>query len=103
MTSKQLKPKIGNTKIPAFLHNIGINYHDHGTVKTTKGTKPLFDYYKVDKITQEQIGYILDNIPLAQFRNGSSIYAPEMKKVYILIPKAEYYRQLNDEKTRVIL
>ena len=101
--NKQLKPKIGNTLIPSFLYDIGVTYHDYGIVKTTKGTRQLFDYYRVDKITQDQKGMILDNIPLAQFRCASSEYAPEIHKVYILIPKAEYYRQLNDQNIKRIL
>ena len=101
--NKQLKPKIGNTLIPSFLYDIGVTYHDYGIVKTTKGTRQLYDYYKIDKITHDQKGLILDKIPLAVFWNGSNEYTPEKSDLYILIPKAEYYRQLNDQNIKRIL
>ena len=75
----------------SFLYGIGVSFHADG-VLSRDGVK-LFDYYKADKITQEQRDKILAWCPLAEFKTASPEYAPEMKSVLVCFPKAAYFRQ----------
>ena len=94
--AKELKPKLLQGAIPAFLYKINVSYYDTGTISNKVTGNKLFDYYKADKVTQEQKAKILEMIPLAQFKSSSPEYAPEMKACMVWIPKAAYYKQLSN-------
>lgn len=83
-----MKYQIG--KAAWFLCDIGVNFHGFGTIEKD-GTK-LFDYYKVDKVTQEQKDKILAWCKDAHLLNASMEYAPELTSLMVAFPKAAYYR-----------
>ena len=70
------------------LYRAGVDYYDFGTVENN-----LFDYFKTDKITDEQVATLRAYCPDVQIRGGRSEFAPELKRTFILFPKAAWYRQ----------
>lgn len=83
-----MKIKVSNTMIGGFLYDIGVSYHDYGTLDCAKTKRKLYDYYKCNSISAEQKETILENIPDAIFKTSSPEYAPELKRVVVCIPKA---------------
>lgn len=78
------------TMAPSFLHKLGVNYYETGTLK--KGGVKLFDYYRADSITTQQKAEILKWCKDARFFNSAREYAPELRSVMIAFPKAGFYR-----------
>lgn len=79
------------TLAASFLYDIGVSFHATGTIK--KGKAALYDYYKTDKVTEEQKEKILSWCKDAAFFNTAWEYAPELKGIAIAFPKAGFYRQ----------
>ena len=73
-----------------FLHDIGLRFHETGTL--SKGKVKLFDYYKADKVTVEQKALILKWCKDARFFNSRKQYAHELTRTMIAFPKAGFYR-----------
>lgn len=94
---KDLRPTITMGAVPAFLYEIGVSYHDYGTISEKDSKVKLFDYYACDRITTEQKQKISEVVPLAQFKYHGQAYAPEIKNVSVWIPKTMYYRSLDNE------
>ena len=83
--------KFKNSQAGSFLYSIGVAYNDYGTI-TDQHKNKLFDYFKVDSLTQEQKEKILDACKDAQFKTSSPSYAPEIQHALICFPKAAFYR-----------
>lgn len=86
--------KLLQREIPSFLNKIGISYHTTGTLDhTLENGKVIkvYDFYKTDKLTLEQINLLKSTIPDCTFRLSVSQYAPEQKKALICIPKKAFY------------
>lgn len=75
---------------PRILYDLGVSYHDTGTI--TMDNRKHFDYYKVDSITPEQKEKITNIQSDVQFKSLATVYAPELTKLIICIPKAAYYQ-----------
>lgn len=81
-------------QIPSFLYSIGVSYHANGTLdhKLSSGkTIKVYDFFKVDKLTEYQKEKIKAAIKDCIFKVSGSQYAPEQKKVLICIPKKAFY------------
>lgn len=76
---------------PSFMYDIGISYHAFGTIK--KGKIALYDYYLVDKVTEEQQKMLLFWCKDIAFFNTAKEYAPELRSISIAFPKKGFYRQ----------
>ena len=72
------------------LYRAGVSYHDFGTIK--QGKTALFNYYKCDKVTDEQLATIRQYCPDVQLKGVRSQYAPELRSVIVCFPKAAWYR-----------
>lgn len=72
------------------LYRAGVSYHAYGTIK--QGTKALFNYFKADNITDSQIVALREYCPDMQVTGMRSEYAPELRSVCIMFPKAAWYR-----------
>lgn len=57
----------------------GISYYEFGTIK--QGRKKLYDYYKTDKITQQQKEFLESNGAIIKLSYCQ--YAPEIKSALI--------------------
>ena len=79
------------------LYRAGVSYHAYGTIK--QGNSALFDYYKADKVTDEQLATIRQYCPDVQLKGTRSQYAPELRSVIVCFPKAAWYRA-NKEATK---
>lgn len=73
------------------LYRAGVSYHAYGTI--TQGKTALFDYYKADKVTDEQLEALRQYCPDVQVKGSRSEYAPELRSVLVCFPKAAWYRQ----------
>ena len=78
------------TEAGSRLYRAGVSYHAFGTIK--QGNAAMFDYFKCDKLTAEQAATLRQYCPDMQVRTASPMYAPELKSVAILFPKAAWYR-----------
>jgi len=67
-----------------FLYDLGVVYH--GTGEFTED-KTVYEYYKVDTITSEQVTEVKSKYPGAKIKGVSPEYAPELKRVAICFPK----------------
>jgi hypothetical protein len=65
------------------LYRLGISYHSYGTVK--KGRLVYGYYYLCDKITEEQKEALLSECRHVEFKTTSHRYAPELKRVCIIV------------------
>jgi hypothetical protein len=72
------------------LYRAGVSYHDFGTIK--QGKTALFNYYKCDKVTDEQLATIRQYCPDVRLKGVRSQYAPELRSVIVCFPKAAWYR-----------
>lgn len=72
------------SQIASFLYSVGVNYHEFGTIK--QGKKKVFDYFKAERLTDNQKSLILESIPNCEFKTSSHQYAPEIKRALICIP-----------------
>lgn len=72
------------------LYKTGVIYHAYGVIK--QGKTALFDYYKADSITEEQIATLKQFCPDLQVKGMRSEYAPELRSVCIMFPKSAWYR-----------
>lgn len=73
------------------LYHAGVSYYDYGTIN--HGKIAMFDYYKCDKVTDEQLVTIRQYCPDVQVKGARSQYAPELRSVLVCFPKAAWYRQ----------
>jgi len=78
------------------LYRAGVSYYDYGTIK--QGKTALFDYYKSDKVTDEQLAIIRQYCPDVQVKGVRSEYAPELRAVIVCFPKSAWYRQQQGSK-----
>ena len=85
---KMTKPLMSDW--PRILYDLGVSYHSTGTI--TMDNRKHFDYYKVDSITPEQKEKITTIQSDIQFKSLATVYAPELTKLIICIPKAAYYQ-----------
>ena len=67
-----------------FLYDLGVVYH--GTGEFTENNT-VYEYYKVDTITPEQVSEIKSKYPGVQIKGITPEYAPELKRVAICFPK----------------
>lgn len=74
----------------ATLYKTGVSYHAFGVIK--QGKSAMFDYYKADSITEDQIATLKQFCPDMQVAGMRSQYAPELRSVCIMFPKAAWYR-----------
>lgn len=72
------------------IYRLGISYYAFGTL--SQGKAKLFDYFKCDKVTQEQIEALRSFCPDLQIKGVSPSYAPELRSVLLCFPKAAWYR-----------
>lgn len=72
------------------LYKTGVNYHAYGVIK--QGKTALFDYYKADRIAEDQIATLKQFCPDMQVSGMHSEFAPELRAVCIMFPKAAWYR-----------
>lgn len=85
-----MKSRYKITQASCELYRAGVSYHNFGTV--TQGKQKMFDFFAVDKITTEQLEKIKQFCHDVKVIGGHSEYAPELKRVNILFPKAAFYR-----------
>lgn len=85
---KNLPYKI--SEAASVIYRAGISYHAFGTIK--QGRAALFDYYKCDKVTTEQLATIRQYCPDMQVKVISATYAPELRSVALCFPKVAFYR-----------
>ena len=78
------------TEAANHLYKAGVSYHAFGTLRICK--KAYFNYYKADKITDNQLATIREFCPDVQVTGIRSEFAPEIKYVAICFPKAAWYR-----------
>lgn len=85
---------MNKSQIPSFLYRCGVSYHANGVINYQHNGKfyKVYDYYKTDIITQDQIAAIAKEIPDLQVMGSRSQYAPEIKSVLVCIPKAALYK-----------
>jgi len=81
---------------PYILDRFGIKYYDYGTL--SRNGQKLFDYYKVDKITQKQRRALTKIQSDLRFKVSAPQFAPEMTSGLICIPKAAFYRLDSQQK-----
>lgn len=78
------------------IHNIfqraGFNYYSFGERKN--GRKKLFDYWKADKITDEQIKNLQELLPTLSVLKGHEEFAPEIKFAVVAIPPGPLHPKL---------
>ena len=72
------------------LYRNGVSYHAFGVIK--QGKTMLFDYYKCDKVTDEQAEALRQFCPDMQVKGCRAEYAPELRSVLLCFPKAAWYR-----------
>lgn len=72
------------------IYRLGISYHGFGILQ--QGKVQLFDYFKCDKVTQEQIESLRSFCPDLQVKSSSPSYAPEIRNVLLCFPKSAWYR-----------
>lgn len=85
-----------NTMAAATLYDLGISFHNFGTLRGKSGVdgraKDYFDFYEVDYIRPEQKRALLEIAPDVQFKTNGKLYAPELRSILICFPKAAWYR-----------
>ena len=79
------------TRAPYTLHTAGVRYFETGTLRSKSGAA-LFDYYKTDSVTPEQIAELRTFCPDMRVMQAAPAYAPEQRKPIICFPKAAWYR-----------
>ena len=72
------------------LYRAGVSYFQFGTLK--HGREAIFDYFTCDGVSAEQLAMLREFCPDVQVAGGHAQYAPEIKRVNILFPKAAWYR-----------
>ena len=75
---------MNKSQIGGFLYRLGISYYDFGAIKN--GRKKVADYFKTDRLTEDQRAAIVAAIPPAYFLGAAPQYAPEIRRVLICIP-----------------
>lgn len=78
------------TKAGSFLYGIGVNFWEFGTI--SKGKVKIYDYFKIDAISEDQKAKILEWCKDASFLNSHKEFAPELKAKIVAFPKAGFYR-----------
>jgi len=91
------KNKYRISEAAGFLYRLGVNFWETGTID--KGGQKMFDYYKGDEITEEQLKAVKEWCPHATTFGSQSQYAPEQKSRIIAFPKAAYFRELKASKS----
>ena len=84
------------TEAPRMLYRAGVSYHAFGTIK--QGKTALFNYYKCDKVTAEQLATIRQYCPDMQVKGIGATYAPELRSVALCFPKIAFYRMNGAKK-----
>ena len=80
------------TPIYMLLGDADIGYHQNGTIK--RGRQIVATVYYCDKLPDDVFATVKQQYPMAERVGIRSEYAPEMKRVGVLIPsKAELKRQ----------
>ena len=79
------------TEAGSRLYRAGVNYHEFGVIRHSGVA--LYDYFKADKATPEQIDALKTWCPDLKMAQSQSEYAPELGKVLFMFPKAGWYRQ----------
>jgi hypothetical protein len=74
----------------SVIYRAGVSYHAFGTIK--QGRAALFNYYKCDKVTEEQLETIRQYCPDVQVKGIAPTYAPELRSVALCFPKIAFYR-----------
>jgi hypothetical protein len=82
------------TTVPSFLYSIGVSYHSTGVI--IQGETKIFDFYKIDSITDRQLDLIRLWCPHFQVKLSVSQYAPELKSKILCFPKVGYFRLIKD-------
>jgi len=74
----------------------GATWYERGTLSTGHGRAKvhLYNYYRCDKLSDEQRERIRAIFPLVEFFGASKQYAPELRSVMVAFPKAARMRQL---------
>ena len=78
----------------------GVKYYERGTLSRGTGRAKvyLFDYYKADRLTEEQRATLRQQCPLVEFFGSSPAYAPELRATLVAFPKAARMRELRAAK-----
>jgi hypothetical protein len=85
--------KISTRALMQAFDRIGFRFYETGSL-SEKGTKTkLFDYYKGDKLTDEQKAELLKDFPELEFFGARPEYAPELRSAMVGVPKIARYRQ----------
>ena len=96
---RRVTPRIGNGVIPPFLCKLGVGFYQTGTVSDSRTGEKLYDaYFLSRKLTDEQLAEIRHAVPMADVQCSSPMYAPEMVRQVLLIPKAAFYRRLKAQR-----
>lgn len=74
----------------SVIYRAGVSYHAFGTIK--QGKTALFEYYKCDKVSPDQLETIRAFCPDVQVKGISATYAPELRSVALCFPKIAFYR-----------
>jgi hypothetical protein len=88
------------THVPSFLYSIGVNYHATGTI--TLGKDKIFDFYKIDSITSEQIEQIKAWCPHFEQSQTFAGYVPELTSKILCFPKKAFFRINQDVAKRLM-
>jgi len=85
----KLPYKIGQAAYQVF--SAGVRYYENGTLKDKATGARLFDYFKADAITPEQVETLRAYCPDVQVKVARSQYAPEIRSALICFPKRAWY------------
>jgi hypothetical protein len=86
------------SRAASFLYDSGVRFHAFGILRDSATGAALYDFYKVDFLTDAQKAAILAACPGACFRGAFAEFAPELRGVYICFPKAAMQRRLQAGK-----
>lgn len=78
------------------LYRLGVSYFNYGTVHV--GKQAMYDAYQTDAVSPEQAAALMEFCPDVQIVTTRSEYAPEIRRVAVLFPKAAWYRQFKSSK-----
>ena len=78
--------KIVTVDLLKTFDEMGIRFHEFGTIH--EGSKQMFDYYKVDHLSETTKHGLLKKHPTLEFRVSRPMYSREQKVNVICNPKA---------------
>lgn len=88
-------PRISEASVPSMLLEMGLGFYLTSSVRCRETGERLYTaYHLTGAPTKEQLGFIMDMIPMASVRVHTPAYAPELAGPVLLVPKPAFYRRL---------